>query len=191
MLAIEHPSIGKTPGETVHVSWLFFNRSSDACSEGGRRDAGAHCPVRRTDGRDGGSGTGGRGREGCSGRDGGGRAESIWATRVTRSGHVSNVSVKVSGPTPRSGAGVQSSCYILVHLGHTCRTERPRSKCQRKGQRTDAPERCHQPNPSPLSGPAAVTDAVVPPTRVVSQIAAQCTRHRKHSFIQPSETRTK
>ena len=93
-------------------------------------------------------------------RDGGGRAESIWATRVTRSGHVSNVSVKVSGPTPRSGgAGVQSSSYTLVHLGHTCRTELPRIKCQRKGQRTDAPERCYQPNPSPLSGPAAVTDA--------------------------------
>ena len=92
-------------------------------------------------------------REGEGGmqRDGGGRAESIWATRVTRSGHVSNVSVKVSGPTPRSGAGVQSSSYTLVHLGHTCRTELPRIKCQRKGQRTDAPERCYQPNPlSPL-----------------------------------------
>ena len=148
-------------------------------------------PTAQLDGRTGGmEGAGQEGGEGGMQRDGGGRAESIWATRVTRSGHVSNVSVKVSGPTTRSGAGVQSSSYTLVHLGHTCHTERPRIKCQRKGQRTDAPERCHQPNPSPLSGPASVTDAVVPPTGVVPQIAAQCTRHRKHSFIQLSEAST-
>ena len=77
----------------------------------------------------------------------------------------------------REVAGWWRACR--VHLGHTCHTERPRIKCQRKGQLTDAPERCYQPTPLPLSDPAAFIDAVAPPTRVVPQIAAQCTRHRK------------
>ena len=124
------------------------------------REEGGGCPTdRATGGRDGGSGTGGRrGREGGSGTGKGGGPQSssyLFRGREERDGCTQwtdgrEGGSRTGGRGREGGGGMVAACR--VHLGHTCHTERPRIKCQRKGQRTGAPERCYQRNPSPPLG---------------------------------------